>query len=356
MAEHVLITGGAGYLGRRLATQLIQRGLRVSLHVRARGAVELAARRAALIAEESLLHACTMFGGDLTRPRALDGCDASDITHIVHAAAITRFDVSAADATAVNVEGTAQVLEFARRCRYLESLLVLSSLYSSGLRAGPLPEDWQSRPIGFANQYERSKLEAEALCAEARADVPLRLLRVATVCADSPTGEVVQRGALHHALELVFAGLLAVLPGKASTPLFLIDQSYASRAAEAVLLRGADGTVYHAAHSADAAPSLGALIKLGLAHARPGVLAPPYVDLDAFEDLRTGAAGFAGPLLRAALDGVSPFAPQLFVHKQPATARLEALLGRAGDPQALAAATVQHLAARRRAQLAGGAA
>ena len=327
----VLITGAGGYLGRLLARRYREAGEEVLEHGRA--------------------------SGDLAGPDPfadVDDRQRGRVTAIVHAAAVTRFDVARHVAGAVNVEGTAKVVDLARSCRRLESLGILSTIYSTGLRAGPICEQLYGDGAGFANDYEWSKWAAEQVVAgEAGSGLPWRVLRVATVVADDDTGAVTQHNAFHETLKLWFHGLLPLVPGDAATPLYLVTGSFVADAVLAVMDDpGAEG-VYHLAHAPADSLALGQVLDV-VAEAfeaverfrRRGVLRPLLGDEETFHLLARGVSTFGGGLVRQSLRSVVPFARQLFVPKLVGNDRLRGVLGAryaAPDPAELVRRTCRCL-------------
>jgi nucleoside-diphosphate-sugar epimerase len=253
--------------------------------------------------------------GDLCEPDALDGIDTGRITRIIHAAAVTRFNVDRKTARRVNVEGTIRVAEFAERCPRLDSFIYLSTLYAAGRRTGDIPEE----PLtghGFVNDYEWSKHAAETALLER--DLPLRVVRLPTLIADDDAGDSVgQHNAFHSTLRLYYYGLLSLLPGDPDTPLALASARYAVRA----LLEATD-TVTHACPAPADTITLGELIDIAFtvfeqddSFRRRMLLRPLPCDLASFRDLTSAAAGMrAGPVSQA-LGSVAPFAEQLYLPK-----------------------------------------
>jgi len=329
----VLVTGSGGYVG------------------------GLVVRRYRDMGTDVVAHGRTM--GDLTDAdpfAAVSGEQRDRITHILHSGAVIRFDVDRDTARAVNVEGTEKVLAFARTCPHLEAFGLVSTVYSTGLRAGPIAERIYDDGAGFANDYEWSKCEAERLVAAAD-DLPWRILRVATVIADDETGRVTQYNAFHETLKLWFHGLLPLVPGDGSTPLYLVTGDFVASSIVALMHIDDAAGVYHLAHAAEASLSLSQALDV-VAEAfeavdgfrRRRVLRPLLGDRETFDLLARGVDAFGGGMVRQALQSVVPFARQLFVGKEIDNSRLRAALGdgyRAPDGADLVRRTCESLVATR---------
>lgn len=348
----VLVTGGGGYLGRRVAERLLGAGdARVDLWVHAADERALAARRAELApAFAPWGDRARISGGELGAEEPFAGVDPRDVTAIVHSAAVTRFNVDEETARVSNVEGTARALDFAERCPRLRAFVLLSTVYASGLRPGLLAEDPLDGGGPYANHYERSKAAAEALL-RAR-PLPGRVVRVATVVADDLSGRVTQHNAVHNTLQLLFYGLLSTIPGRAETPVYLVTGELVAEAVVAVLERGEDGSVYHAAHRREQSMALGPLLDRAWdtfaedeSFRRRRLLRPLLVEEEAFGLLDRALTTFAGGAVSQALSSITPFARQLFVARDVRNERLLALLGRdpAPDPARLVEAACREL-------------
>ena len=344
----VLVTGGNGYLGRLLVRRYRDDGLTVVATARGR-AVDAVARDLGVPVVAADLDDDVPFA-------ALDDAWRRRITTVVHAAAVTRFNVDREVAQRVNVEGTRRAVELARACPALETFAHVSTVYATGLRAGPILEQPYDDGPGFANAYEESKAAAEALVA-ATDDVPWRILRVATVVADDDTGTVTQYNAVHETLKLWFYGLLSLVPGRGDTPLYLVTGRFVADAVARLTDSTVEGGVYHVAHDRSESLTLDRFLDVASAEfgrveefARKRILRPLLADEESFELLVDGVTPFAGGLVTSALGNVLPFARQLYVAKELDNARLRAALGEgyaAPDPAALVAATCARLAATR---------
>lgn len=147
-----LVTGASGLLGRATASELIQRG-----HV-----VRTFQRRPSDVsgAEDSL--------GSLTDPtavsRALDGVD-----QVVHLAAKVSLAGDPADFAAVNVGGTARLLDLAAR-RGVSRFVFVSSPSVAHSGASIVGDDaLRADPARARGDYARTKAEAEVLALDSDA-------------------------------------------------------------------------------------------------------------------------------------------------------------------------------------------
>lgn len=350
VAGVVLITGAGGYLGGRLARHYLDTtDLDLIL------AIRTDARRLQIEAGLGPVESrVTFVTADLEGPDPFAGVDEVDrnrITGIVHAAAVTRFNVDRDLARRVNVEGTAHVLALARGCPGLESFAQVSTVYATGLREGLIREDPADRAAGFANAYEWSKWAGEALVVEAD-DLPWRILRVGTVIADDDTGAVTQYNAFHETLKLCFYGLLSLLPGRGDTPLYLVSGRFAVDAlAQLAGPAGGDG-IYHVSTDRAGALTLDDLLSIVFEQFQAAedfrkkrIMRPLLADQESFELMVDGVSPMAGSLVTQALHNVAPFARQLYVNKDLDNTRLRHALGSYAptDAAALVADTCRQL-------------
>jgi nucleoside-diphosphate-sugar epimerase len=156
----ILTTGGTGLVGRSIVRRLLAAGRKV--RVISRGA-------------DSASHpGVVICRGDFTvrsdLQAAMQGCDA-----VFHCAAEKR---DARDMTAVNVDGTRQLLEIATELR-IEFLCYLSSVGVIGkTRAAIVDEDSACRPM---TAYGRTKLAAERILGRGLAGGRVVILRPTNV-------------------------------------------------------------------------------------------------------------------------------------------------------------------------------
>lgn len=149
-ARHVLVTGGAGFIGTHTCRALLSRGIRV------RVLDNLSTGRSENLDGQNV----ELIEGSILKPQELRaGCEGVD--SIIHLAALPSVPRSLADPIAsheANATGTLRVLEAARANRTQVVLASSSSVYGSN-PALPKSEDLVCRPM---SPYATSKLAAES--------------------------------------------------------------------------------------------------------------------------------------------------------------------------------------------------
>ncbi len=194
--KRVLLTGFPGFLGSELVKRLLRRAEPTSVVCLVQPKfAELARQRAREIARDAGvdISRIALVEGDITRPDL--GLDAAAklaraTAEIFHLAAVYDLAVKRDVALKVNVEGTRNVLAFARRAKGLARFQYVSTCYVSGRFPGIFRERDLERGQKFNNFYEETKYLAEIEVRRALADaVPATVYRPGIVVGDSVTGE-----------------------------------------------------------------------------------------------------------------------------------------------------------------------
>lgn len=287
---------------------------------------------------------CTAVAGDLTVP--LFGLSPGDyrdlaavVTRIIHCAAITDFNRPLSESRRVNVEGTRNVLRFARDCRRLERVAVLSTAYVAGRRTGRISEDDLAHRRGFVNTYERSKYEMERLVRSAMPTTPIAVYRLSTIVGHARTGRVAQFNALHRALRLYSRGLIPMIPGHPDSPVDVISSDYAEAAVCHLFEHAFEaGTTYHLVAGESSSIRLADLLAIvehvftraGGEWVRRAVSAAPIVPLATFRLLEKATTQTENPFLAGILTSMNAFAPQLCYPKTFDATVARVALGPAG--------------------------
>lgn len=271
----ILLTGATGFIGGELLARLLARHphARVYCLIRARDAEQLAARRAALLAwagiDGEAAGRVVAVAGDVARERlglggAHDGL-AARVDEIYHAAASTKFDLDLGEARAVNRDGAAHVLAFARRARAaggLRRLHHVSTAYVAGGRGGVLAEGDVPAAPEFRNTYERTKWEAEELLDPARCDVPATCYRPSIVVGDSRTGRTLHFRVLYDPMRWVYSGKIAVLPCRPEVRLDVVPVDWVCDALLALAARDdTQGGTYHLTSGPEGALAIGEIVE-----------------------------------------------------------------------------------------------
>ncbi|HVQ53044.1 MAG TPA: SDR family oxidoreductase [Mycobacterium sp.] len=215
-----VVTGGTGFIGRRVVSQILAR--------RDDAEVWVLVRRESISRFERLATEGDQAWGDRAKPLVGDLTAASlgltdeavaelgAIDHIVHCAAIYDITADDADQRAANVDGTRAVIDLAHRLG--ATLHHVSSIAVAGTYHGDFTEDDFDVGQDLPTPYHQTKFEAELLVRSA-AGLPYRVYRPAVVVGDSRTGEMDKVDGPYY-----FFGLLrklAVLPK--FTPMVLPD-------------------------------------------------------------------------------------------------------------------------------------
>ena len=346
-----LITGADGHLGLALARHLLESSdVELLLYSRASSGAEREAKQRRLSGFAGSPR-CRLEFGDLRDPDPFGTVPPAMVDRIIHAAALTDFGIARRAACAVNVDGTAKLIAFAERCNKLEKLAYLSTLYAAGLEDGSVDEAPFDRPERFANHYEWSKWEAEALL-QGAPGLPWQVYRVATLLCDDESGTVRQYNVIHNTLRLLYYGLLSVVPGHEATRVYMTTTEAAVAAIGTLLGSGPDRAFYNVSNSATDALTLAELLEQVYAafsrdeaFARHGILKPRFCDQASFDLLAESAAKF-GSAIGQGLDSITPFAPQLFSDKAVRNDRAVAAMPSA-DPARLLPVVSEHLIATR---------
>ncbi|KZS62146.1 SDR family oxidoreductase [Mycobacterium ostraviense] len=212
-----VVTGGTGFIGRRVVSRLLDARpdaqvwvlvRRQSLGRFERLATEWGERAKPLVGELPQLALSDETRGELGR-----------VDHVVHCAAIshsTAITAGEAEQRAVNVDGTAAVIELAKRLD--ATLHHISSIAVAGDFAGEYTEDDFGVGQQLPTPYHRTKFEAEQLVRSAPG-LRHRIYRPAVVVGDSRTGEMDKIDGPYYFFGVL--ARLAVLPRL--TPILLPD-------------------------------------------------------------------------------------------------------------------------------------
>ncbi|MCP9619405.1 SDR family oxidoreductase [Nocardia otitidiscaviarum] len=203
-----IVTGGTGFLGRRVLAELLSRDSEAVIHALVREASvaklrELAENWGAQDRVFPLI-------GDLTAPGLGLQDEAPRADHIIHLGAVYDMTADEATAHAANVNGTQAVVDLAVE---LDAVLHhVSSVAVAGDHRGKFFEDDFDLGQNLTSPYHRTKFAAEKLVRESGAR--WRVYRPAIIVGDSRTGEMDKIDGPYYFFPAIasLAGLPADLP------------------------------------------------------------------------------------------------------------------------------------------------
>lgn len=327
----ILVTGGAGLIGRELCAVLAERGHGVAalLH-RSRILARNDGVPVALRAWDGAVVPGTIAAvvGDVAEPQLglppdMAAALSQGLDLVIHCAAVTGFALPPATYARVNVAGTAAVLAFAAhgRPRGGQAVLHVSTAYVCGDADGTVPEAPAPAPR-FNNGYEASKAAGEALVLAAHANGQrAAVARPSIVVGRSSDGAIGEFGNLYQLIRVVTEGRVRQLPAAphASLDMVPIDHVVAALVDIAERMDEADGRIFHLA-SGHPVP---------VAALRPLAQAFPHLDAPSFVDPGTFDPASLAPRERRMNAQVTErYACYLRRDPRFVTANLQALTGR----------------------------
>ncbi|MFJ2257771.1 SDR family oxidoreductase [Streptomyces sp. NPDC087844] len=228
----ILLTGGAGVLGRALIDELATDFRIVCL----RHHTPIDDRRVREIRADLLEPGLGLSSADLDRL-------AAEVDLVVHSAAATNWKAEPDAIRRANLDGTAAMLALAARAE--APFFHMSTAFV----ANPLASEEQRRFPGAA-AYLASKTAAEQVVRDA--PVPGVILRPSVVMGDSVTGRIAGMQGLTRALGAIVKGQVPVLPGAPEARIDMVPQDVVAGAVGDLLRAGVTEGEYWLTAGADA--------------------------------------------------------------------------------------------------------
>ncbi|MEU6832593.1 SDR family oxidoreductase [Nocardia beijingensis] len=244
MATYI-VTGGTGFLGRRVVQDLLDHDAEAIVHVLVR---ETSLGKFTDIASgwrgAERVYALI---GDLTAEGLGLACEAPRADHIVHLGAVYDMTADEDTAHAANVTGTRSVLALAAELGAV--LHHVSSVAVAGDHKGKFFEEDFDLGQQLTSPYHRTKFAAEKLVRESRG-VRWRVYRPAIIVGDSRTGEMDKIDGPYYFFGAI--ARLSTLPSDLPLPLpdlgatNIVPVDYVSAAMSELIRRpGLDGRTFH---------------------------------------------------------------------------------------------------------------
>ena len=174
---------------------------------------------------------------------------ATRVNSIYHCPQVTQPGVERRIAEALNVDGTAEVLELGEAASNLKRIVHFSSALVSGKRHGHVLESELIAPVHHSNIVEETLFRAERMMREAMDHLPITVLRPSIVVGDSVTGAIDRLEGPYLLILLMLSAptdLRVPLPGRGDAPLNLVPMDYVIEAGCAIAAdpRTAGGTFH----------------------------------------------------------------------------------------------------------------
>jgi nucleoside-diphosphate-sugar epimerase len=157
---------------------------------------------------------------------------AEEVGAVLHCAASIAFDLPLDEARKINVEGTREVIGFARECRSLgrlERFVHVSTAFVSGRHGGRFGEDDLITGQSFRNTYEQTKWEAEHVVAGAD-DLAPAIARPSIVMGEAASGWTPAFNVLYWPLRAFSRGLFDEVPALAHSRVDVVPVDFVADA------------------------------------------------------------------------------------------------------------------------------
>jgi thioester reductase-like protein len=353
----VFLTGATGFLGMEVLARLLEHGDRdVVCLVRAADSAAAQERLEGILAKlwrdpSPYLGRVKAIAGDVTSPGlGMDGDEraaaAEEVTAVMHCAASISFDLPLDEARLINVEGTREVIGFARQaksCGRLDRFIHVSTAYVAGRVTGTFRERQLDAGQTFRNTYEQTKWEAEHVVNDA-SDLDPVIARPSIVMGESTSGWTPAFNVLYFPIRVFSRGMFKEVPARPEALVDVVPVDYVADALVHLLEDTSSSGVVNLVSGREACTvdELVGMTAAAFNKDRPAVVPPgttgtgsaahdeqaqvyfPYFDMDmVFDDSRArallGPAGIRCPHLTDYFPRLIDYAQQTRWGKSPLT-------------------------------------
>ena len=181
-----------------------------------------------------------------------------NLTHVIHAAADIRLNVSIDDLRKINVTGTKNLVKLAldvHKNHGIRRFSHLSTAYVAGGQDGLISENTLSDEYGFLSNYEQSKYEGELIVK--KSGLPISIFRPGMVVGDSTSGYVKTFNTIYVLIRLYLTRKLPLLPVSKESKINLVSVDYvADSVVKLTLDDNAEGFTFHLTAPYSALPNV----------------------------------------------------------------------------------------------------
>jgi thioester reductase-like protein len=252
----VFLTGATGFLGMEVLARLLAKGDREVLAlVRAPDQAAAQERLDGVLAKlwkdpSPYRERARAVAGDVTEPGLGIPNDeraqvAEEAGAVLHCAASISFDLPLEQARLINVEGTREMVGFAREAKALgrmDRFIHVSTAYVAGAYAGTFRERQLDAGQTFRNSYEQTKWEAEHVVNDAT-DLSPAIARPSIVMGESTSGWTPAFNVLYWPLRAFSRGLFNAVPAHPERHVDVVPVDYVADALVHLLDSDTSGVV-----------------------------------------------------------------------------------------------------------------
>ncbi len=265
MEKNILITGGTGFLGWNIVKELLKDNNVIYLLARAKEKQSPHQRINSLLDKDfkkirikEIKNRIKIVEGDIIEPGlGIEGTQRKGLVRkidtLYHCAALCEFGVPLEKIRNVNVEGTKNVLEFAKECREKSQFRCfnhISTAAVAGDYCGIYYEDSLDKRQSFNNTYEQTKFEAEELVQSYRNEgMSIAVFRPGVITGDSITGEAGNFQMFYQFLHILSLELFKELPINRANDYGLIPVDYVAKAICLISSNTHNNKTYHLINS-----------------------------------------------------------------------------------------------------------
>lgn len=279
----IFLTGSTGFVGTQIAKKIIlETDDQIITIVRAESQENAILRLKRTFWEikelkDQIGKRIIVLNGDLSAPQMnLPDSEydfvVKNTTHIIHSAANVTPNLPLEELQKINVTGTANVIELAKRINAdheLKKLSHISTAFVAGQHEGIIGEDDITDTYGFSSVYEQTKYQSELLMNEAKSSLPVSIFRLGLVVGDSKTGEIKTFNTVYYMLKLYLTGHLRTAPISPSLKVFMVPVDYvADMVVKLTFDDRANGLNFHVTPPLEKAPTASELFQFVRAWAK----------------------------------------------------------------------------------------